>query len=56
MLDTGFGTTTLNLDTARRLFRIDVNAPDVEKIGELTGGYTADRYRRRIQNAHSAMA
>ena len=49
MLDTGFSTTTLNLETARRVFRIDVNAPDVEKIGELTGGYTADRYRRQFK-------
>lgn len=49
MLDTGFSRTTLNLDTARRTFRIDVNAPDVQKIGELTGGYSADTYRRRFK-------
>jgi predicted aspartyl protease len=49
MLDTGFSNTTLNLDTARRVLRIDVNAPDVEKIGELTGGYTASAYRRRFK-------
>jgi predicted aspartyl protease len=49
MLDTGFSNTTLNLDVARRVFRVDLNAPDVEKIGELTGGYTADRYRRRFK-------
>ena len=49
MLDTGFSNTTLNLDVARRVFRIDLNAPDVEKVGELTGGYTADRYRRQFK-------
>jgi hypothetical protein len=49
MLDTGFSNTTLNLDTARRVFRVDVDAPDVEKIGELTGGYTASSYRRRFK-------
>lgn len=48
-LDTGASTTVLNLDTARRVFRIDVNAPDVEKIGEVTGGYTASAYRRRFK-------
>jgi predicted aspartyl protease len=48
-LDTGFRSTTLNLDTARRVFRVDVNAPDVEKIGELKGGYSADVYRRRFK-------
>lgn len=49
LLDTGFSNTTLNLDVARRVFRIDLNGPDVEKVGELTGGYTADRYRRRFK-------
>ena len=49
MLDTGAGTTILNLDTARRTFRIDVNAPDVERVGELKGGYTASTYRRRFK-------
>jgi predicted aspartyl protease len=50
MLDTGASTTVLNLDTARRTFRIDVNAPDVEKVGELTGGYSANTYRRRFKS------
>ena len=49
MLDTGFSQTTLNLDTARRTFRVDLNAPDVEKIGQLSGGYSADTYRRRFK-------
>jgi hypothetical protein len=50
MLDTGASNTVLNLDTARRTFRIDVNGPDVEKIGELTGGYSANMYRRRFNS------
>ena len=50
MLDTGASSTVLNLDTARRTFRIDVNGPDVEKIGELTGGYSANMYRRRFNS------
>ena len=50
MLDTGASTTVLNLDTARRVFRIDVNGPDVEKIGELKGGYSANTYRRRFNS------
>jgi predicted aspartyl protease len=49
MLDTGASTTTLNLNDARRLFSVDVNAPDVEKIGELTGGFTANIYRRQFK-------
>jgi predicted aspartyl protease len=50
MLDTGASDTILNLDTARRTFRIDVNGPDVEKVGELTGGYSASVYRRRFNS------
>ena len=50
MLDTGASDTILNLDTARRTFRIDVNGPDVEKVGELTGGYSANMYRRRFNS------
>ena len=50
MLDTGASDTVLNLDTARRTFQIDVNGPDVEKIGELTGGYSANMYRRRFNS------
>jgi predicted aspartyl protease len=50
MLDTGASDTILNLDTARRTFRIDVNGPDVEKVGELTGGYSANVYRRRFNS------
>jgi hypothetical protein len=49
-LDTGASTTVLNLDVARRTFRVDVNAPDVEKVGELSGGYTANVYRRRFKS------
>jgi predicted aspartyl protease len=50
MLDTGASYTVLNLDTARRTFRINVDGPDVEKIGELTGGYSANMYRRRFNS------
>ena len=49
MLDTGASTTVLNMNDARRLFSVDVNAPDVEKVGELTGGYTASIYRRQFK-------
>ena len=49
MLDTGASTTVLNLDIARRTFRVDVNAPDVEKVGEIDRGYTANVYRRRFK-------
>lgn len=49
MLDTGASTTILNLDVARRTFRVDVNAPDVERVGEVSGGYTASVYRRRFK-------
>jgi predicted aspartyl protease len=49
MLDTGASTTILNLDVARRVFRVDVDAPDVEKLGEIKGGYTASVYRRRFK-------
>jgi predicted aspartyl protease len=50
MLDTGASNTILNLDVARRNFRVDVNGPDVEKVGELTGGYSANIYRRRFNS------
>jgi predicted aspartyl protease len=48
-LDTGASTTVLNMDIARRTFRVNPDAPDVEKVGELTGGYTANIYRRRFK-------
>jgi predicted aspartyl protease len=49
MLDTGASHTILYLNQAQRLFDIDVNAPDVEKFGELQGqAYTANVYRRRF--------
>ena len=47
MLDTGAGDTILNLDIARRTFRVDVNAPDVEKVGEI-GRSQSGVYRRRF--------
>jgi len=51
MLDTGASSTHLNLDVAQRLFDLDVNAPDVEKAGELQGkAYTATVFRRRFNS------
>ena len=50
MLDTGASNTNLNLNTARQMFNVDVNAPDVEKVGDLKGGYTASIYRRRFKS------
>jgi hypothetical protein len=49
MLDTGASATFLNLDLARRTFRVDLDAPDVERAGEVTGGYSANVYRRRFK-------
>lgn len=49
LLDTGASATFLNLDLARRAFRVDLNAPDVERAGEVTGGYSAGVYRRRFK-------
>jgi len=48
MLDTGAGDTVLNLDIARRTFRVDVNAPDVERVGEI-GKSQIGVYRRRFK-------
>src|SRR6266566_1741757 len=49
LLDTGASNTTMNLDVARRIFSVDLNGPEVEKVGEITGGYTANVYRRRFK-------
>ena len=49
MLDTGAYNTALNLTTARRTFNIDTNAPDVQKIGELKGSFTANVYRKQFK-------
>jgi predicted aspartyl protease len=49
MLDTGMSITTMRLDAAERLFDLDRNAPDLEKVGELQGKqYTANIYQRRF--------
>jgi predicted aspartyl protease len=48
MLDTGASNTVLNLDIARRNFRVDVNAPDVEKVGEIGRNQTGV-YRKRFK-------
>ena len=49
LLDTGSTDTVMNLDVARRVFNVNVNAPDVQKVGEITGGYTANVYRRHFK-------
>ncbi len=49
VLDTGAARTTLNLTLAQRVFGVDVNAQDVEKVGQLNGGFSADVYRRRFK-------
>ena len=46
ILDTGATNTVLNMYDARITFRVDVNAPDVEKIGDLSG---ANVYQRRFK-------
>ena len=48
MLDTGAAITVLNLDIARRTFRVDVNAPDVEKVGEIGRSQTSV-YRKQFK-------
>jgi predicted aspartyl protease len=48
-MDTGASTSTLDLNVARQAFNIDVNSPDVEKVGELKGRYTANIYQRRFK-------
>jgi predicted aspartyl protease len=49
LLDTGSTDTVMNLDVARRVFNVNVNAPDVQKLGQATGGYAANVYRRRFK-------
>jgi predicted aspartyl protease len=49
LLDTGSTDTVMNLDVARRVFSVNVNAADVQKTGQITGGYTANVYRRRFK-------
>lgn len=48
LLDTGASITILNLDIARRTFRVDVNADDVEKVGEV-GRSQSGVYRKRFK-------
>jgi len=48
-LDTGAAETTLSTDIAQRDFGVDLNAPDVQKIGELQGGFAANVYVRRFK-------
>ena len=50
ILDTGATTTALNLDTARRVFNINTNDPDLQKVGELKGGYTAQIYNKQFKS------
>ena len=50
ILDTGATRTNLNLNVARRTFRIDTSAPDVEKVGDLKeSSFTADVYQKRFK-------
>jgi predicted aspartyl protease len=49
LLDTGSTDTVMNVDVARRVFNVNVNAPDVQKVGQIIGGYTANVYRRRFK-------
>ena len=49
LLDTGSTDTVMNLDVARRVFNVNVNAPDVQKVGQITGGYTTNVYRRHFK-------
>jgi TPR repeat protein len=39
----------LSLPEAQRTFNVDVNAPDVERIGQITGGFSATMYRKRFK-------
>jgi len=48
-LDTGAAATGLNLNVAKLDFATDVNAPDVQKVGEITGAYTANVYRKQFK-------
>ena len=49
ILDTGAYNTAINLDIARRTFKVDTNAPDVEKIGQVEGGFKADIFRKQFK-------
>jgi len=49
ILDTGAYNTALNLDIARRTFKINTNAPDVEKIGQVEGSFKADIFRKQFK-------
>jgi predicted aspartyl protease len=50
ILDTGATNTALNLDVAKRVFNVDTNDPDLQKVGELKGGYTAQIYNRKFKS------
>lgn len=49
ILDTGASQSDVNLSDAQRMFRIDVNAPDVERVGALKGGFSSAIYRHRFK-------
>jgi predicted aspartyl protease len=49
ILDTGAYNTALNLDIARRTFSVDTNGPDVQKMGQVEGGYKADIFRKQFK-------
>jgi hypothetical protein len=49
-LDTGMSFTALDLGIARRDFRVDTNAHDVEPLGNLTDGHHGRVYRRQFKS------
>jgi len=49
LLDTGSTDSVMSLDAARRVFNVNVNAPDVQKGSRIAGGSTANIYRRRFK-------
>jgi predicted aspartyl protease len=51
VLDTSASFSSMSLPIAQGQFDIDVNAPDVQKVGEIPGkGYTATVYARQFQS------
>jgi hypothetical protein len=50
VLSTGSGPTVLNLDVAQDRFKVKVDAPDVQEIGQVGRIASAKIYRRRFQS------
>jgi predicted aspartyl protease len=49
MIDTGASNTILTQNVARSKFAVDLNGPDVKKLGEIKGPYTANVYLRKFK-------